>query len=118
MALKVATPSGANRLVQFAHTSATTAKVPIVSGGRVWIPMNTALANVANTFLYAGEIDEAPKEGTQAWTVGALLYWDAVNSRFTTTVGTNTKAGYALEVVAGGAGDTTSGLIAFDSFAQ
>jgi predicted RecA/RadA family phage recombinase len=29
------------------------------------------------------------------WAVGALLYWDAGNSRFTTTVGSNTLAGFA-----------------------
>jgi hypothetical protein len=28
-----------------------------------------------------------------AWAVGALLYWDTVNSRFTTTVGSNVLAG-------------------------
>jgi predicted RecA/RadA family phage recombinase len=36
-----------------------------------------------------------PKATGEAWAVGALLYWDSGNSRFTTTVGSNTLAGFA-----------------------
>jgi predicted RecA/RadA family phage recombinase len=47
------------------------------------------------------------KAASQAWTEGAAVYWDDTAKNFTTTVGSNTKAGVAVEVVAGGAGDTT-----------
>jgi predicted RecA/RadA family phage recombinase len=43
---------------------------------------------------------EVTKHGAgsgQAWAVGAALYWDASNSRFTTTASGNTLAGYAYE---------------------
>lgn len=32
----------------------------------------------------------------QAWTLGALLYWDDTNKVFTTTATSNTKAGVAI----------------------
>ena len=48
-----------------------------------------------------------PKVGTQAWTVGAKVYWDAANNRCTTVVTANTLIGAAVEAVGGGAGDTT-----------
>lgn len=35
-----------------------------------------------------------PKVAGQAWTAGALLYWDNTNSVFTTTATSNTLAGY------------------------
>lgn len=41
---------------------------------------------------------EVTKHGAgsgQAWAVGTALYWDAGNSRFTTTASGNTLAGYA-----------------------
>jgi predicted RecA/RadA family phage recombinase len=36
-----------------------------------------------------------PKATGEVWAVGALLYWDTGNSRFTTTVASNTLAGFA-----------------------
>ena len=46
------------------------------------------------------------KIGSQAWTVGAKVYWDNANKRCTTVATDNTLIGAATEVVAGGAGDT------------
>ncbi len=46
------------------------------------------------------------KIGSQAWTVGAKIYWDDTNKRCTTVATDNTLIGVALEAVAGGAGDT------------
>jgi predicted RecA/RadA family phage recombinase len=46
------------------------------------------------------------KIGTQAWTVGAKVYWDDTNKRCTTVATDNTLIGVAVEAVAGGAGDT------------
>ncbi|MCZ7674635.1 MAG: DUF2190 family protein [Roseovarius sp.] len=47
------------------------------------------------------------KIGSQAWTVGAKVYWDDTNKRCTTVATDNTLIGVAVEAVAGGAGDTT-----------
>lgn len=41
-----------------------------------------------------GEID-IPAATAQAWTEGALVYWDDVAKVYTTTAATNQKAGYA-----------------------
>lgn len=46
------------------------------------------------------------KIGSQAWTVGAKVYWDDSNKRCTTVATDNTLIGVAVEAVAGGAGDT------------
>lgn len=46
------------------------------------------------------------KIGSQAWTVGAKVYWDNTNKRCTTVATDNTLIGVAVEAVAGGAGDT------------
>src|SRR6056297_96970 len=46
------------------------------------------------------------KIGSQAWTVGAKVYWDDTNKRCTTVATDNTPIGVAVEAVAGGAGDT------------
>lgn len=41
-----------------------------------------------------------PKATGEAWTQGALLYWDSGNSRFTTTAGGNTLAAFAAAAAA------------------
>ena len=46
------------------------------------------------------------KIGSQAWTVGAKVYWDDTNKRCTTVATDNTLIGVAVAAVAGGAGDT------------
>ena len=46
------------------------------------------------------------KIGSQAWTVGAKVYWDNTNKRCTTVATDNTLIGVAVDAVAGGAGDT------------
>jgi len=90
--------------VKYTHTTATTADTIYLLGGRVLLAVNTALANVENVFLIRGHIEYAKAAG-EAWVGGQTLYWDDTNSCFTTTVGTNTKAGYAMEAAA--SADTT-----------
>ena len=46
------------------------------------------------------------KVGSQAWTVGAKVYWDDTNKRTTTVATDNTLIGVAVEAVASGASDT------------
>jgi len=45
------------------------------------------------------------KAPSQAWSVGAKVYWDNTNRRCTTTASGNTLIGVATEAVPGGAGD-------------
>lgn len=47
------------------------------------------------------------KVGSQAWTVGAPIYWDAGNSRCTTVAEDNPLIGVAVLAVGSGAGETT-----------
>lgn len=44
--------------------------------------------------------------GSQAWSVGAKVYWDDTNKRTTTVSTDNTLIGVAVEAVASGASDT------------
>jgi len=48
-----------------------------------------------------------PKAASQAWTVGAKVYWDDTNKVCTTTATGNKLIGVATAAVAGGATDTT-----------
>lgn len=79
-----------------------------VIGGRVLI----ALADAAVGEVFAGQICgvwSVPKTGSQAWTVGVAVYVTS-GGVFTTSSGGNTAAGWAVEAVGGGAGETT-GLV-------
>lgn len=114
MGLQVRSPASQIKTTQFSHTAATTPHAPIVSGGKVFIPTDKADANALNGFVYEAEISDAAK-ATGAIAVGAKVYWDATNGNFTATSTANTLCGYALEAM--DSADTTTGLIAFNSFA-
>ena len=61
------------------------------------------MANVAvgaEVELQLVGVVELPKTEAQAWTVGALIYWDDTNKVCTTTATSNTKIGHAAEVAA------------------
>ena len=47
------------------------------------------------------------KAGSQAWAVGALVYWDNTNRRCTTVASGNTLIGVAMLAVGNTAGETT-----------
>lgn len=49
---------------------------------------------------------ELTKIGSQAWTVGALVYWDNTNRRCTTVASGNLLIGAAVAAVGSGAGET------------
>ncbi|MDO5704268.1 MAG: DUF2190 family protein [Paracoccus sp. (in: a-proteobacteria)] len=49
---------------------------------------------------------DLPKQPSQAWTVGAKVYWDATNDRATTTATGNTLIGVATLKTGGTAGET------------
>jgi predicted RecA/RadA family phage recombinase len=50
-------------------------------------------------FNVTGAFD-LPKTSAQAWTIGALVYWDDTAKAVTTTASTNVQIGHALAVAA------------------
>ena len=60
-------------------------------------PVETALVGVF----------DITKVGSQAWTVGAKVYWDDTNKPCTTVATETTLIGAAVEAVPSGAGDTS-----------
>lgn len=115
MALQNRTPTGQEKTIHFAHTAATVAKVPVVVNGKVFIPLNTADANVLNAFFFYAQVSDAPKSAGAAWSVGDALFWDDTAKAFTKTVASNVACGFALAAAA--SADTVSGLIDFNTFA-
>jgi predicted RecA/RadA family phage recombinase len=65
---------------------------------------DAALSEPVETTLVG--VFDLTKVGSQAWTVGAKVYWDDTNKRTTSVATSNTLIGVATEAVAGGAGDT------------
>ncbi|GAB63098.1 MAG: DUF2190 family protein [Candidatus Jettenia sp.] len=84
------------RTIKYKHTSATTKDTIYILGGRPMLAVNSEGANTSNIYVIAGLIEYA-KTSAQAWTAGQAIFWDAVNSVFTTTPGGNTYAGVAAE---------------------
>lgn len=66
---------------------------------------NGALSGAEDVVCTEG-VYEITKVGTQAWTVGALVYWDNTNKRLTTSASGNVLVGVAVEAVGNGAGET------------
>ena len=65
-----------------------------------------AAANAATVVLVTRGIFYLPKAASQAWTVGAAIYWDDTNKVCTTTATGNTLIGKAVAAVGSGAGET------------
>jgi predicted RecA/RadA family phage recombinase len=64
-----------------------------------------AIANGAQGVINLTGVYDLPKAGSQAWTVGALVYW--TGTACTTTASTNKLIGVAVAAVGSGAGETT-----------
>jgi predicted RecA/RadA family phage recombinase len=56
------------------------------------------------------------KVGSQAWTVGARIYWDDTAKACTTTASTNKLIGVAVAAVGSGAGETTGRVLLTGAF--
>jgi predicted RecA/RadA family phage recombinase len=63
--------------------------------------------NGATVVLVTRGVFDLAKVGSQAWTVGAAIYWDNTNKYCTTTTSGNTLIGKCLVAVGSGAGETT-----------
>jgi len=66
-------------------------------GDLVVVALSTAVAGATFTAQAEGVIEHA-KVSAQAWAEGAAIYWDNTAFNFTTTVGSNKKAGHAAAV--------------------
>lgn len=71
------------------------------------------LLGVTAAFVTEGVFD-LPKVGSQAWAVGAKVYWDDTNKYLTTTSSANTLVGKAVAAVGAGAGETTGRIKLID----
>lgn len=79
-------------------------------GALVGIMFGVATADAANgadVALKTKGVFDLTKTGTQAWTVGAAIYWDNTAKVCTTVTAGNTKIGVAVVAVGNGAGETT-----------
>ena len=97
--------------VQPGNTLTLTAPHDVISGDGLLVGSIFGVASGAAAIAEPVEtalvgVFDITKVGSQAWTVGAKVYWDDSNKRCTTVATDNTLIGVAVEAVAGGAGDT------------
>lgn len=89
--------------IQRGDTITLTAPAAVTSGSGVKVGsiVGIATADAASgadvEVLLVGVVDVA-KASAEAWTVGALVYWDDTAGNFTTTSTSNTLAGVAVAV--------------------
>lgn len=75
-------------------------------GAIIGVAQSGVLNAASAEFMVTG-VHSVTKVGSQAWTVGAIVYWDNTNKYFTTTSTSNYRAGIAVAAVGSGAGETT-----------
>lgn len=93
-------------------TATVTAPYAVASGagallGTLFGVAQAAAASGAQVVLSLRGAYDLAKAASQAWTVGAAIYWDDTNKVCTTTASGNTLIGKALAAVGSGAGETT-----------
>ena len=69
--------------------------VPYVIGGLFGISLGGGVSGDTIDVALTG-VFKIVKKTSQAWTQGVQLYWDSTALNFTTTVGSNTVAGFAF----------------------
>lgn len=75
--------------------------------GAIFGVAQVSVANGEGVPLLVTGVFELPKAASQAWTVGARVYWDNTARVTTTTATGNTLIGVAVKAVGGTAGETT-----------
>ena len=78
----------------------------VLAGSLFGVAQNDAASGATVVIVTKGVFD-LTKVGSQAWTLGVKVYWDAGNSRCTTVATSNTLIGVATQAVGSGAGETT-----------
>lgn len=91
--------------VQFTAAATVASGAVVVIGALIGVASGPVAAGVLGIANLTG-VYRLPKAPSQAWTVGAKVYWDVTNARATTVATDNLALGAAIEAVAGGAGDT------------
>jgi len=81
-------------LTLVAPTGGVTAGTPVLIGGLLVVPQNTAAQGAEFEGMAVG-VHELPKVSAQAWTQGAAVYWDNTAKNVTTTATSNTLIGVA-----------------------
>lgn len=97
---------GEGSVLEFTNSTGSTiaSGSPVLMGKRLGIALTDILDGTSGAVAVEGVFAVA-KLSTDAPGQGALLYWDATNSRLTTTASGNTQAGYAASAAING--DTT-----------
>lgn len=115
--MHISDPSQLIRSLVFAQSSAVSllndAPSVVVVSSRPWVALNDSDADADNVYAYECTLENAAKATGEAWAIGAALYWDNTNKRFTTTSSGNTAAGFAGSIQE--SGDTT-GTVLFRAF--
>lgn len=82
----------------------------LLSGGLFGVATGTVEVTGAgqgkNCTIAVTGIFDLPKQPSQAWSIGAKVYWDGANERATTTATGNTLIGIAMLATGGTAGET------------
>ena len=74
--------------------------------GSLFAVASTTALSGANVEGATEGVFELAKVGSQAWTVGAPIYWDDTNKHCTATASTHKRIGKAVAAVGSGAGET------------
>lgn len=99
-----------------APSGGVTSGVPVQIGQILVVPLATAAQTVKFSARITGVVSYT-KVGSQAWTEGAIVYWDSGNARFTTVATGALRCGVAVVAVGSGAGETT-GVVRLDGVAR
>lgn len=89
-----------------APTGGTTSGLAYLIGGIFGVAATTQLVG-EDVVLVTEGVFNLVKVGSQAWSVGDLIYWDDANSRCTSDAGAGVYVGVCVEAVGSGAGLTT-----------
>ena len=82
-------------------------------GNHVGMYMNSGNNGDIVPFLIDGLIIGAPKVGSQAWSIGDMVYWDNDNTRFTKTDQPDLAIGCVVSAAGSGSGVLTGDLVLF-----
>ena len=88
-------------VIDYTAAAATTAGTVVLVGKRIGVVLADLAIGETGGAQVTG-VQEIAKLSTDVVAQGDLLYWDDTNKRLTTTVGTNTLAGYAFKASAAG----------------